>query len=45
MSSAEFGRDVYVVGIGMHPFGNDGVAVDDMAFWAGRGVAVVRVGA
>ena len=29
------GRDVYVVGVGMHPFGNDGVSVADMAYTAG----------
>lgn len=30
-----FGRDVYVVGVGMHPFNNDGVPVTDMAYVAG----------
>ena len=34
MSNA-FGRDVYVVGVGMHPFNNDGVPVADMADVAG----------
>lgn len=33
--SGGLGRDVYVVGVGMHPFGNDGVAVEDMAYTAG----------
>lgn len=28
-------RDVYVVGVGMHPFNNDGVPVYDMAYDAG----------
>jgi acetyl-CoA acetyltransferase len=29
------GRDVFVVGVGMHPFGNYGVGVQDMAYAAG----------
>lgn len=29
------GRDVYVIGVGMHPFNNDGVSVYDMAYDAG----------
>lgn len=33
--SGALGRDVYVVGVGMHPFGNHGVAVEDMAYTAG----------
>ena len=35
--SNPFGRDVYVVGVGMHPFNNDGVPVADMADVAGTG--------
>jgi len=35
--SNPFGRDVYVVGVGMHPFNNDGVPVPDMAYVAGVG--------
>jgi len=29
------GRDVYVIGVGMHPFNNDGTPVADMAYAAG----------
>jgi len=33
--SGGLARDVYVVGVGMHRFGNEGVAVEDMAYTAG----------
>ncbi|QYG94484.1 thiolase family protein [Iamia sp. SCSIO 61187] len=33
--TGSFNRDVYVVGVGMHPFNNEGVPVSDMAYVAG----------
>ncbi len=49
--TSQMGRRVFVVGVGMHPFGNDGIAATDMGYVAGvaaledAGVEVPEVGA
>ena len=49
--TSKMGRRVFVVGVGMHPFGNDGIAATDMGYVAGvaaledAGVEFPEVGA
>lgn len=49
--TSQMGRRVFVVGVGMHPFGNDGIAATDMGYVAGvaaledAGVEFPEVGA